>query len=215
MEDNYRLKGLRKKLIAELRNKGINDEATLQAFDDIPRHFFLPQEFAEWAYKNAPFKIDADQTISHPYTVAYMTSLLNVKRGDKILEIGTGSGYQACVLSYLHAKVYSIERQEKLFKKTSEFIYKLGFKDVRCFLGDGFLGLPKFAPFDKIIITAGSTSVPTKLLAQLKIGGTMILPKGNDYNYVMTVINRKSETEFVSESHGVFHFVPLLPGISA
>lgn len=214
MTDSYRHKGLRKALVAELRTKGITDEGVLQAFMDIPRHYFMDPAFADWAYKNSPFKIEANQTISQPYTVALMTSLLNVQVGDKILEIGTGSGYQACVLSYLHAKIYTIERQQKLYEKTSKFISEIGFADVRCFLGDGYQGLPRFAPFDKIIVTAGGSTLPVRLISQLAIGGTLIMPKGTEDNYIMTRIIKKSETELVSEDHGIFKFVPFIPGVN-
>ncbi|MBP6447312.1 MAG: protein-L-isoaspartate(D-aspartate) O-methyltransferase, partial [Saprospiraceae bacterium] len=168
MQDTHRHRGLRQKLINELRTKGITDESILSAFMEIPRHYFLDKAFSDWAYKDVAFPIDADQTISQPYTVAVQTTLLNVKKGDKILEIGTGSGYQACVLSYLGAKVYTIERQKKLFDKTSKFLQDIGFGQVRTLYGDGYLGTPRFAPFDKILLTAAATEIPQQLIDQLK-----------------------------------------------
>jgi protein-L-isoaspartate(D-aspartate) O-methyltransferase len=207
--------GLRKKLVAELREKGIQETAILQAFMDTPRHFFLAPEFDTWAYKDAAFKIDASQTISQPYTVAKMTSLLEVQPKDKILEIGTGSGYQACILNYLGAKVYTIERHEILYKKACNLLPKIGHQAVRTIYGDGYKGLPNFAPFDKIIITAGATSMPTDLMAQLKIGGFMVIPFGNDQEQEMFRIKKISETKFTKENFGPCSFVPFLKGISA
>ncbi|MFZ1455422.1 MAG: protein-L-isoaspartate(D-aspartate) O-methyltransferase, partial [Saprospiraceae bacterium] len=179
MQDTHRHRGLRQKLINELRTKGITDESILSAFMEIPRHYFLDKAFSDWAYKDVAFPIDADQTISQPYTVAVQTTLLNVKKGDKILEIGTGSGYQACVLSYLGAKVYTIERQKKLFDKTSKFLQDIGFGQVRTLYGDGYLGTPRFAPFDKILLTAAATEIPQQLINQLKPGGIMVAPLGS------------------------------------
>nr|HRD08200.1 protein-L-isoaspartate O-methyltransferase [Saprospiraceae bacterium] len=155
MQDSFRLKGLRKKLVEELRSQGI-EGSVLQAMETIPRHWFMDADFENLAYRNTAFRIDADQTISHPYTVALMTVLLDVQPGDKILEIGTGSGYQACVLSYLGARVYTIERQHLLYEKTTSLLKKIGFTSVRTLYGDGFAGAPRFAPYDKIIVTAGA-----------------------------------------------------------
>jgi len=212
--DNYRHKGLRKKLVEILRTKGIEDENILQAFYDIPRHYFLDMAFAEWAYKDVAFPIDADQTISQPYTVAFQTNLLEIKPKDKILEIGTGSGFQAAVLSYLGAKVYSIERQEKLFHKTSKFLQEIGFGKVRTFFGDGYLGLPRYAPFDKIIITAGASEIPNELIKQLKVGGIMVIPYSTDEVKDMIKLIKIDEKNIRREKHGKFRFVPFVEGVN-
>ncbi len=214
MQDSYIHKGLRKQLVKLLQNKGITDQRILDGFERIPRHFFIDQAFAEWAYKDVPFKIDADQTISQPYTVAFMTHLLDVKIGDKILEIGTGSGFQAALLAFMGAKTYTIERQEALYIKTGKLLHKLGFDQIRLLLGDGFEGSPRFAPFDKIIVTAGAESVPQKLLEQLAVGGRMIIPVG-DYNDVLKMkrITKTSPNSFSEENFGNFKFVPFLPGV--
>lgn len=210
--DNYRHKGLRKKLVEDLRAKGIHDEAILNAIGTIPRHFFLDQAFDDWAYKDVAFPIDAGQTISQPYTVAVQTWLLEIKKGDKVLEVGTGSGYQACILSMLGAKVYSIERQEKLFKKTSEFLPAIGFNDIRTLFGDGYKGAPRFAPFDKIIITAGAPEIPEELIRQLKIGGILVVPFGAGETQEMIRIIKTGENQLKKEKHGLYRFVPLLRG---
>lgn len=211
--DTYRHKGLRQKLVQELGKKGISDQNILQAFIDIPRHYFIDKAFADWAYKDVAFPIDADQTISQPYTVAIQTQLLDVKKGDKILEIGTGSGFQACVLAYLGAKVYSIERQKKLFDSVSEFLPSIGFNQVRLLYGDGYLGAPRFAPFDKIIVTAGATEIPQVLFQQLKIGGIMVLPQGKSEVLDMIRVTKISETEHQKEEFGKFRFVPFVKGV--
>lgn len=213
MIDTFRLKGLRKQLISELKDKGIKDSRILEAFFEIPRHYFIESTFAEWAYKDVPFNIGEDQTISQPYTVAFMTELLEVKPKDKILEVGTGSGFQACLLAYLGAKVYSIERIETLFSKTSALLPKIGFGQIRLFLGDGYDGLPKFAPFDKIIITAGAEVMPKKLLKQLAVGGIAVIPIGKNGSQVMTKVIKKSEDEFDLQEYGDFVFVPMLKGV--
>lgn len=209
MVDTYRHKGLRKKLVEEIRSKGIENESILKAIDKIPRHLFIDSSFVEFAYEDKPFPIGSGQTISQPYTVAFQTELLKVKNGDKILEIGTGSGYQACVLIEMGAKVYSVERQKKLFQRTKEFLPEIGY-NPKLFYGDGNLGLPTFAPFDKIIITAGAPIVPDKLLKQLKIGGSMIIPLGKGGTQVMKTITKIKENIFEEEEHGLFRFVPLL-----
>ncbi len=209
MVDTYRHKGLRKKLVEEIRNKGIKNESILRAIDKIPRHLFIDSSFLEFAYEDKPFPIGSGQTISQPYTVAFQTELLEVKKGDKILEIGTGSGYQACVLIEMGAKVYSIERQKKLYQRTKEFLPKINY-NPKLFYGDGNLGLPTFAPFDKIIITAGAPIVPDKLLEQLKIGGSLIIPLGKGSTQVMKSIRKVSDTKFEETEHGLFRFVPLL-----
>lgn len=211
--DTFRLKGLRKQLISELKDKGIKDSRILEAFFEIPRHYFIDGTFAEWAYKDVPFNIGEDQTISQPYTVAFMTELLEVKPKDKILEVGTGSGFQACLLAYLGAKVYSIERIEKLFSKTSALLPKIGFGQIRLFLGDGYDGLPKFAPFDKIIVTAGAEVMPEKLLEQLGVGGIAVIPIGKDGSQVMTKVIKKSKHEYDVQEYGDFVFVPMLQGV--
>lgn len=213
MKDSYRHQGLRSNLVKELQKKGIQNEQVLQAIGTIPRHLFLDKAFEEWAYKDVAFPIGNEQTISQPYTVAYQSQLLEISPKDKVLEIGTGSGYQACVLSLLKAKVYSIERQESLFKKTSEFLPKIGFGAIRTLFGDGYEGAPKFAPFDKIIITASCQSFPKKLLMQLKIGGIMVVPKGDNKEQIMYRITRIAEDDFQSEAFDKFAFVPFLEGV--
>ncbi len=212
MVDNYRHKGLRTKLVAELKKKGIADERILSAFMDIPRHYFLEKAFADWAYKDVAFPIDSDQTISQPFTVAMQTTLLDIKRGDKILEIGTGSGFQACVLSYMHAKVYSIERQKPLFEKTQLLLHKIGYGNVRTLFGDGYKGSPRFAPFDKIIITAGAQDIPELLIDQLKIGGVMVIPVGGGNKQKMLRIVKLEDGSYTSKSYGEYQFVPFLNG---
>lgn len=214
MQDTYRHKGLRKELIMTLKKKGITDEKILNAFLNVPRHWFIDPEFDSWAYKDQAFKIDAEQTISQPYTVAFMTQLLDVNPGDKILEIGTGSGFQAAILHELGAKVYTIERHEVLHKKATELLEKIGYKGVRTLYGDGYLGSPRFAPFDKIIVTAGAENIPNILLQQLKVGGVMVLPSGEFNEKKMLKITKKSETEINVEEHGEFVFVPFLKGVS-
>ena len=204
---------MRQKLINELRTKGITDESILSAFMEIPRHYFLDKAFSDWAYKDVAFPIDADQTISQPYTVAVQTTLLNVKKGDKILEIGTGSGYQACVLSYLGAKVYTIERQKKLFDKTSKFLQDIGFGQVRTLYGDGYLGTPRFAPFDKILLTAAATEIPQQLIDQLKPGGIMVAPLGSGDIQQMKRIIKNTDDTIREENFGNYRFVPFLKGI--
>lgn len=212
MQDSFRLKGLRKKLVDELRSQGI-EGSVLQAIETIPRHWFMDADFENLAYRNTAFRIDADQTISHPYTVAFMTSLLDVQPGEKILEIGTGSGYQACVLAYLGAKVYTIERQNVLYEKTTTLLKKIGFTAVRTLYGDGFAGAPRFAPFDKIIVTAGAPELPARLFAQLKVGGKMVIPIGNEAQKMFT-ISKVDEKTYQKQEHGEFQFVPFLKGVT-
>lgn len=209
MVDTYKHKGMRKQLVEVVRKKGIQNEAILNAIENIPRHLFMDSSFLEFAYQDKPFPIGSGQTISQPFTVAFQTELLEVKKGDKILEIGTGSGYQACVLVELGAKVFTIERQKKLYLKTKEFLPSLGYR-IKTFYGDGFLGLPAFQPFDKIIITAGAPFTPEGLLKQLKIGGIMVIPEGKGDVQIMKKIIRVSETKFDTQEHGDFRFVPLL-----
>jgi protein-L-isoaspartate(D-aspartate) O-methyltransferase len=212
MTDSFMHKGLRKKLLEELKIKGISNANVLKAFWDVPRHWFIDAEFDRWAYRDTAFKIDAEQTISQPYTVAFMSQLLEVTQGEKILEVGTGSGFQACILSAMGAKVYTIERHEILYQKTSKLLQKIGFSDIRTLYGDGYQGSPRFAPFDKIIITAGATTIPKVLLSQLKIGGTLLLPIGEDDIQKMMKITRTSELHFTREEFGDFQFVPFLEG---
>ena len=209
MKDTFKHKGLRQKLVETIAAKGIKDEAVLKAIGNIPRHLFMDSGFLDHAYQDKAFPIAADQTISQPYTVAFQTELLEVKKDDKILEIGTGSGYQAAVLCELGAKVYSIERQQELFKKTSKFLPKLGYRPKKLIFGDGYKGLPEEAPFDGIVVTAGAPFVPKPLLSQLKIGGRLVIPVGDDVQ-VMTLYIRKGTKEFEKHELGDFRFVPLL-----
>jgi protein-L-isoaspartate(D-aspartate) O-methyltransferase len=209
LKDTFKHKGLRQQLVKVLIDKGIKDEAVLNAIGNIPRHLFMDSSFLDHAYQDKAFPIAADQTISQPYTVAFQTELLQVKKGDKILEIGTGSGYQAAVLCMLKAKVYSIERQQELFKKTSKFLPKLGYRAKKLIFGDGYKGLPEEAPFDSIIVTAGAPFVPKPLLSQLKVGGRLVIPVGDEVQ-VMTLIIRKGSKEFEKHELGDFRFVPLL-----
>ncbi|MEI6575967.1 MAG: protein-L-isoaspartate(D-aspartate) O-methyltransferase [Bacteroidota bacterium] len=209
MEDTYRHKGLRKKLVEELQGKGISDPGVLAAIEKIPRHFFFDSSFLEFAYQDKAFPIGAGQTISQPYTVAFQTSLLDIKKSERILEIGTGSGYQAVILAELGAKVFSIERQKSLYLKAKEFIPSLRYT-VKVFYGDGYKGLPAFAPFDKILITAAAPYLPEPLKEQLKINGLIVAPVGKGDVQVMKTYRKISETEFEEKEHGFFRFVPLL-----
>lgn len=213
MVDSHRHRGLRQKLVNELKQKDIKDQRILDAFMDIPRHYFLDEAFADWAYKDVAFPIGADQTISQPYTVAIQTQLLEIKSGDKVLEIGTGSGYQACVLSYLGCKVYTIERQKVLFEKTEKLLKKLGYSKIRTLFGDGYEGAPRFAPFDKIIVTAGASELPKKLFDQLKVGGYMVIPYGSGEVQKMLRITKGEDNSIKNEDFGNFRFVPFLKGV--
>ncbi|MFK7812478.1 MAG: protein-L-isoaspartate(D-aspartate) O-methyltransferase [Maribacter sp.] len=209
MQDTLKHRGMRNKLAEVLIGKGITNTKVLDAIRTIPRHLFMNSSFEAHAYQDKAFPIGADQTISQPYTVAFQTELLDLKPNHKILEIGTGSGYQTAVLLLLKAKVYSIERQLELFKKTSIFFKKLGYRPKKAIFGDGYKGLPEEAPFDGIIVTAGAPEVPKPLMAQLKIGGRLVIPVGID-EQVMTLFIRKSATEFEKKEFGSFRFVPLL-----
>ncbi len=211
LEDNYRHKGMRRKLVEIIRSKGITSKEVLAAFEAVPRHFFFESTFLEFAYDDKPFPIGAGQTISQPFTVAFQTQLLKVEKGDRILEIGTGSGYQACILAQMGARVFTIERHKSLFKKVKEFLPKIGYGSIKVFYGDGFVGLPTFAPFDKILITAAVSHVPKILAEQLKPGGLMVLPMGPDDVQIMTVVHKTADGEFTTEKHGAFRFVPMLP----
>jgi len=212
--DTHRHRGLRQQLVHELKSKGIKNESILAAFMEIPRHYFLEKTFADWAYKDVAFPIDADQTISQPYTVAMQTTLLDVQKGDKVLEIGTGSGFQACVLSHMGAKVYTIERQKKLFDKTEKFLHEIGFGNIRTLYGDGYEGAPRFAPFDKILITAGATEIPEKLVDQLKPGGIMVIPLGQGDLQKMLRITKNEDGSLKKENFGNYRFVPFLKGVN-
>jgi protein-L-isoaspartate(D-aspartate) O-methyltransferase len=192
-----------------LQVKGITDKNVLKAISAIPRHLFLNSSFEDYAYQDKAFPIGAGQTISQPYTVAFQSQLLEIKKGDKILEIGTGSGYQTAVLYLMGAKVYSVERQNELFKQTSSLLPKLGIRPKHLSFGDGYKGLPNHAPFDSIIVTAGAPTIPKPLMAQLKIGGKLIIPVG-DENQIMIKLIRKNETQFEKHELGDFKFVPLL-----
>lgn len=209
MKDNYRFKGLRKKLVKHLQAKGIHDQDVLDAFEKVPRHFFLDTAFAEHAYEDKPFQIGEGQTISQPYTVAYQTDILDVEPGNKVLEIGTGSGYQACILAELGAKVYSIERVKGLYEKSLAIINEMGYDSIHVYYGDGTLGLPSEAPFDKILVTAGAPDIPQTYLDQLKEGGTMIIPVGGESIQKMLKVTKTGESDYHKEAYSDFRFVPL------
>ncbi|RKE95102.1 protein-L-isoaspartate(D-aspartate) O-methyltransferase [Ichthyenterobacterium magnum] len=209
MKDTFKHKGMRQQLVEVVKAKGITDVNVLNAIGKIPRHLFMDSSFIDHAYQDKAFPIAADQTISQPYTVAFQTELLQVKQGDKILEIGTGSGYQTAVLCLLGAQVFSIERQKELFKKTSQFFPKLGYRAKKLIFGDGYIGLEDEAPFDSIIVTAGAPFVPKPLLSQLKIGGRLVIPVGDEIQ-IMTLFTRKGTKEFEQQEFGEFRFVPLL-----
>lgn len=211
MKDTYRHKGLRKKLVEEIRKKGITNERVLKAMGALPRHFFLDKAFEEWAYVDKAFPIGNEQTISQPYTVAFQTQLLAPQKREKILEIGTGSGYQAAILALLGARVYTIERQELLYQRAQKLLDQLHVGNIRCFYRDGFKGLPEFAPFDKIIVTAGAKEIPEKLIDQLKIGGIMVIPVGEESQKMLKII-KVAEDKIEIEERGYFRFVPFLEG---
>lgn len=211
-EDTYRHKGLRKKLIDQLREKGISDEAVLEAMNNIPRHYFLDTALDNIAYEDRAFPIAEGQTISQPYTVAYQTQLLQVKPREKILEIGTGSIYQASVLAEMGAQVFTIERQKALFDKTKNFVLKKKYPQLKFFYGDGFEGLPTFAPFDKVIITAAAPFIPPKLIAQLKPGGKMVIPLDAGEHQQMLRITKQEDGSIYEEAFENFSFVPMLSG---
>ena len=210
--DTYKHKGLRKKLIEILKEKGIKDAKVLDAMIEIPRHFFLDSAFDEIAYEDRAFPISEGQTISQPYTVAYQTQLLQVKTGEKILEIGTGSIYQASVLAEMGTKVFTIERQKNLFEKTKQFIFKTKYPNLKFFYGDGFEGLPTYAPFDKVIITAAAPFVPPKLIEQLKTGGKMIIPVDEASLQRMLRLTKNADGSYEEEVFQNFSFVPMLSG---
>ncbi len=209
MNDSYRHKGLRKKLVDEVRSKGIQDEHVLAAIEAVPRHFFLDSSFVEIAYQDKPFPIGSGQTISQPYTVAFQTELLQVGKGLKILEVGTGSGYQACILAEMGARVFSIERHHTLFTKTRKLLEPLNY-NVKLYYGDGYKGLPAFAPFDRILVTAAAPFVPEALTDQLKTGGMLVLPLGAGDTQVMTRLVKQEDGRLEEQKFGYFRFVPLL-----
>ena len=209
MKDTHKHQGLRNQLVKTISKKGIVDKNVLNAIANVPRHLFMDSGFADFAYQDKAFPIAAEQTISQPYTVAFQTELLEVKPNDQILEIGTGSGYQTAILVEMGAKVYTVERQKELFKKTSLFLPKLGYKPKKMIFGDGYKGLQENAPFDGIIVTAGAPFLPKPLLAQLKIGGRLVIPIGDDVQ-TMTLYIRTSEKDFEKHELGKFRFVPML-----
>ena len=211
-EDTYRHKGLRKKLVDTIKNKGITDEKVLHAIERIPRHFFLDSAFDEVAYEDKAFPIAEKQTISQPYTVAYQTQLLEVKSFDKVLEIGTGSAYQACVLADMGAQVYTIERQKKLFDSNKNFAFIRKYPNIKFFYGDGYEGLPTFAPFDKVLITAAAPDIPKKLVDQMKSGGMMVILVGTGEVQVMKRYIKLPDGSLTEEVYDRFSFVPMLSG---
>ncbi len=209
LKDTYKHKGMRNKLADEVALKGVRDKKVLEAIRTVPRHLFMDSSFEDHAYQDKAFPIAEEQTISQPYTVAYQTELLQLKPGDKILEIGTGSGYQTAILLHLKAKVYKIERQLKLYKKTKLFFDKMGYRPKKYIFGDGYKGIPEEAPFHGIIVTAGAPAIPKALMSQLAIGGRMVIPVGVD-EQIMTLITRTSDKEFKRQEFGSFRFVPML-----
>ena len=209
MKDTFRHKGLRQILVDKIRKKGITDESALRMINEIPRHLFLDNAFVQFAYEDKPFPIGSGQTISQPYTVAFQTQLLELNPYEKVLEVGTGSGYQAAVLIGMEANVYTIERQKELFQKTKEFLPELGY-NCNFYYGDGYKGLGKFAPFDKIIVTCGAPTIPEDLIKQLKVGGRMVAPIGKGDVQVMNLVEKISETETKITTHGEFSFVPMI-----
>ncbi|MFO8055629.1 MAG: protein-L-isoaspartate(D-aspartate) O-methyltransferase [Bacteroidales bacterium] len=213
MVDSYRHKGMRLKLVEQVKAKGIRDERVLEAMGEVPRHVFMDSSFVEHAYEDKAFPIGSGQTISQPYTVAFQTELLQVKKGDKILEIGTGSGYQASLLAFMGAKVFSVERHRKLYLKAKEILDELGYR-VKVFYGDGYKGLPTFAPFDKIIITAAAPYIPDALVDQLKTQGWLVVPHGDEGTQVMKTMTKQKDGSLKEKTHGLFAFVPMLKGKS-
>lgn len=209
MQDTFKHQGLRRKLVEIIREKGIKDEKVLNAVGKIPRHLFMDNAFVHFAYEDKAFPIGAEQTISQPYTVAFQTQLLDIRPYEKVLEIGTGSGYQAAVLVALEASVFTIERQRELFQKTKDFLPKIGYK-CQFYYGDGYKGLPKFAPFDKIIVTCGASEIPIELINQLKIGGKLVAPIGSGDIQEMQLLEKVTEKENKVTTHGKFSFVPML-----
>lgn len=212
MTESFEAKGKRKKLVAELRQKGITDEEVLRAIDTVPRHLFMDPAFLVHAYTDKAFPITSGQTISQPFTVAVQSSLLKIKKRDKILEIGTGSGYQAAILAEMGAKVYTIERHKDLFLKAQRTLSQMGYS-IDFFYGDGYLGKAQYGPFDGIIITAAAPEIPQALLQQLKTGGRLVVPTGTSDSQVMTVVEKTGTDSYEYSEHGNFVFVPMLKGI--
>jgi protein-L-isoaspartate(D-aspartate) O-methyltransferase len=212
LTDSYRHKGMRKRLVDSLRKKGIRDEAVLHAMELVPRHFFLDKAFEEHAYEDKPFPIGHEQTISQPFTVAFQTEILQVQKRQKVLEIGTGSGYQAAVLGRMGARVYTVERYEALYNRAKSLLGRLHLSNVRCFYRDGSKGLPEFAPFDRILATAGAREIPDALKLQLCIGGILVIPVGEALQHMLR-ITRLSDTDYRVEDLGDFRFVPFLVGV--
>jgi protein-L-isoaspartate(D-aspartate) O-methyltransferase len=211
MDDSYQHKGLRIKLVEEIRRKGISDERVLAAINLVPRHLFMDSGFIRFAYRDQAFPIRAGQTISQPYTVAFQTQLLDVQKMQKVLEIGTGSGYQAAVLVEMGAQVYTVERHKELYLLAQSLLTRLNYR-LNFFYGDGYLGLPTYAPFDRILITAAAPKVPDELLLQLKPGGKLVVPLGERDSQVMTLVEKVSENEYKTSEHGYFVFVPMIRG---
>ena len=209
MKDTFRHKGLRQILVDKIRKKGISNESVLNMINEIPRHLFMDNAFEQFAYQDKPFPIGSGQTISQPYTVAFQTQLLELNPYEKVLEVGTGSGYQASILIGMEANVYTIERQKELFQKTKEFLPELGY-NCNFYYGDGYKGLEQFAPFDKIIVTCGAPTIPEDPIKQLKVGGRMVAPIGKGDVQVMNLVEKISETETKITTHGEFSFVPML-----
>ncbi|MFZ4463225.1 MAG: protein-L-isoaspartate(D-aspartate) O-methyltransferase [Bacteroidales bacterium] len=212
MVDTFRHKGLRKQLADEIRRKGVSNDNVLAAIEKVPRHFFMDSSFLEFAYLDKPFPIGSGQTISQPYTVAFQTALLNIERGMRVLEIGTGSGYQACILAEIGAKVFSVERQRKLFLKTKDILAGMPY-NVQVFLGDGYKGLPTYAPFDRVLITAAAPEIPQALIEQLKPNGIIVIPFGSGEDQEMLRITKQMDGKLITEKFGDFRFVPLLPDL--
>jgi protein-L-isoaspartate(D-aspartate) O-methyltransferase len=211
-EDTWRHKGMRSKLVETLREKGISDENVLNAIEKVPRHYFMDTAFDDIAYQDRAFPIAEGQTISQPYTVAYQTQLLEIKPVDKVLEIGTGSGYQACILAEMGARVFTIERQKKLYDSFKTFFFKSTYPAIKFFYGDGYEGLPTYSPFDKVIVTAAAPYIPEKLLQQLKPAGYMVVPIGGREGQRMFRIIKKGEDKYENEVYDNFSFVPMLGG---
>jgi len=212
MTDSFEAKGKRMRLVEEIRGKGITDESVLNAIARVPRHFFMDPAFLHHAYQDKAFPISSGQTISQPYTVAFQTQMLQVKPGSRILEIGTGSGYQAAILAEMGAKVYTIERHRDLYQKARKMVLSLGY-EADFFYGDGYLGKPNHAPFDGILLTAAAGEIPAALLPQLAIGGRLVAPVGGSSTQVMTLVVRRGEDDYEQTTHGYFVFVPMLPGV--
>ena len=212
MQDSFKHKGLRNKLVLDLKTKGIKDNSVLEAVKSVPRHLFMDSGFLDHAYQDKAFPIASGQTISQPFTVAFQTELLNVKKDHKILEIGTGSGYQAAILCHMGAKVYTIERIKELFRKTSVFLPSINYRPKKMIYGDGYLGYSEEAPYDSIIVTAGASEIPEKLINQLKIGGRMVIPVGDEVQK-MKLVTKLSESDFETKVFGDFQFVPMLKNI--